>query len=70
MATAKGFTQGALVAMDVGRHRARALVGGVDYTQSQFNRAVTARRQPGSTFKPFVYLAAMEKGYDARHRRR
>jgi len=41
----------------------RALVGGVDYQTSQFNRAVTGRRQPGSTFKPFVYLAGMEKGY-------
>jgi penicillin-binding protein 1A len=41
----------------------RAMVGGVDYKQSQFNRAVTARRQPGSAFKPFVYLAALEKGY-------
>jgi len=59
---AKGFSQGALVAMDVDG-TVRALVGGVDYAQSQYNRAVTARRQPGSTFKPFVYLAAMEKGY-------
>ena len=58
----KGFSQGALVAMDVDG-TVRALVGGIDYAQSQFNRAVTARRQPGSTFKPFVYLAAMEKGY-------
>ena len=59
---AKGFGQGALVAMDVDG-TVRALVGGVDYQQSQFNRAVTSRRQPGSAFKPFVYLAAMEKGY-------
>ena len=58
----KGFTQGALVAMDVDG-TVRALVGGVDYQKSQFNRAVTGRRQPGSAFKPFVYLAAMEKGY-------
>ncbi|MBK8084839.1 MAG: PBP1A family penicillin-binding protein [Devosia sp.] len=58
----KGFSQGALVAMDVDGS-VRALVGGVDYQQSQYNRAVTARRQPGSTFKPFVYLAGMEKGY-------
>ena len=58
----KGFSQGALVAMDVDG-AVRALVGGVDYQQSQYNRAVTARRQPGSTFKPFVYLAGMEKGY-------
>ncbi|MGV8832589.1 MAG: PBP1A family penicillin-binding protein [Devosia sp.] len=56
------FTQGALVAMDVDG-KVRAMVGGVDYQASQYNRAVTARRQPGSTFKPFVYLAAMEKGY-------
>jgi penicillin-binding protein 1A len=59
---AKGFSQGALVAMDVDG-TVRALVGGVDYQASQFNRAVTGRRQPGSAFKPFVYLAAMEKGY-------
>jgi len=58
----KGFSQGALVAMDVDG-TVRALVGGVDYAKSQFNRAVTGRRQPGSAFKPFVYLAAMEKGY-------
>ncbi len=58
----KGFTQGAMVAMDVDGS-VRALVGGVDYQKSQFNRAVTARRQPGSAFKPFVYLAGMEKGY-------
>lgn len=57
-----GFSQGALVAMDVDG-TVRALVGGVDYQKSQFNRAVTARRQPGSTFKTFVYLAGMEKGY-------
>lgn len=40
----------------------RALIGGRDYTKSQFNRATAARRQPGSSFKPFVYLTAMEKG--------
>ncbi len=56
------FTQGALVGMDVDG-TVRAMVGGVDYQASQYNRAVTAKRQPGSTFKPFVYLAAMEKGY-------
>ncbi|MBJ3785805.1 PBP1A family penicillin-binding protein [Devosia sediminis] len=58
----RGFTQGALVAMEVDG-TVRAMVGGVDYQASQYNRAVTAKRQPGSTFKPFVYLAAMEKGY-------
>ena len=40
----------------------KALVGGSDYKKNQFNRAVKARRQPGSTFKPFIFLAAMEKG--------
>jgi penicillin-binding protein 1A len=41
----------------------RAMVGGRAYAQSQFNRAVRAKRQPGSAFKPFVYLAALEKGF-------
>lgn len=40
----------------------RAMLGGRDYAESQFNRAVAAKRQPGSSFKPFVYLAALEKG--------
>ncbi len=40
-----------------------AMVGGVDYTESQFNRATMAQRQTGSSFKPFVYLAALEQGY-------
>src|SRR5437763_6241253 len=40
----------------------RALVGGKNYAESQFNRAVAAKRQPGSAFKPFVYLTALEKG--------
>ena len=40
----------------------RALVGGRDYGDSQFNRAVDAKRQPGSAFKPFVYLTALEHG--------
>ena len=40
----------------------RALVGGRNYAESQFNRAVAARRQPGSAFKPFVYLTALERG--------
>ncbi|WP_404400779.1 transglycosylase domain-containing protein [Pelagibacterium halotolerans] len=60
--TDRNFDQAALVAMDT-EGRVRALVGGVDYTQSQYNRAVTARRQPGSSFKPFVYLAALQQGY-------
>jgi penicillin-binding protein 1A len=54
-------SQGALVAID-GTGAIRALVGGRNYSESQFNRAVDARRQPGSAFKPFVYLAALEAG--------
>jgi penicillin-binding protein 1A len=54
-------SQGALVAIDTSG-AIRALVGGGDYSASQFNRAVDAKRQPGSAFKPFVYLAAMEAG--------
>ncbi len=54
-------TQGALVAMTPDG-AVRALIGGRDYAESQFNRAVAARRQPGSAFKPFVYLTALEHG--------
>ena len=56
-----GVQEGALVALD-GEGRVRALVGGVDYAASQFDRAVAARRQAGSAWKPFVYLTAMEQG--------
>ncbi len=56
-----GVGQGALVAMDPDG-AIKALVGGRNYGESQFNRAVAAKRQPGSAFKPFVYLAAVEKG--------
>ena len=54
-------SQGALVAMTPDG-AVRALVGGRNYAESQFNRAVTAKRQPGSAFKPFVYLTAIEDG--------
>jgi penicillin-binding protein 1B len=54
--------QAALVALDPETGEIRALVGGRDYVQSQFNRAIHARRQPGSAFKPFVYLAALGVG--------
>jgi penicillin-binding protein 1A len=57
--------QGALVAIDPETGGIRALVGGRDFAVSQFNRAVQAKRQPGSTFKPFVWLAALESGYTA-----
>jgi len=54
-------SQGALVAMTPDG-AVRAMVGGRNYADSQYNRAVTARRQPGSAFKPFVYLTAIEQG--------
>lgn len=54
-------SQGALVAMTP-QGAVRALVGGRNYSESQFNRATAARRQPGSAFKPFVYLSALEAG--------
>jgi penicillin-binding protein 1A len=57
------YLQGALVAIDPHNGYIRALVGGRDWNQSNFNRAVQARRQPGSAFKPFVYTAAMDNGY-------
>jgi penicillin-binding protein 1B len=59
-----GPAQAALVAVDPRTGELLALVGGRFYNQSQFNRATTARRQPGSTFKPFVYLAAFERAAD------
>jgi penicillin-binding protein 1A len=59
----KKVEQTALVAID-GEGRVRALIGGVSYADSQFNRAIEAHRQAGSSFKPFVYLTAMEAGYN------
>jgi penicillin-binding protein 1A len=56
-----GVSQGAIVSMTP-EGAVRAMVGGRNYTESQFNRAVAARRQPGSAFKPFVYLTAVERG--------
>jgi penicillin-binding protein 1A len=56
-----GVEQGALVALDPAG-AVKAMIGGRNYAESQFNRAVAAKRQPGSSFKPFVYLAALEKG--------
>ena len=55
--------EGALVALDPHTGRILAMSGGYDYEKSQFNRVVQARRQPGSAFKPFVYLAALDKGF-------
>jgi penicillin-binding protein 1A len=59
--TKAGVQQAALVALD-GSGRVRAMVGGVNYAESQFNRAADAKRQAGSSWKPFVYLTAMEAG--------
>ncbi|MEE4013257.1 PBP1A family penicillin-binding protein [Roseibium sp. FZY0029] len=56
-----GVSQGAVVTLDTAG-AVKALVGGADYSKSQYNRAVYAKRQPGSSFKPFVYLAALENG--------
>jgi penicillin-binding protein 1B len=58
------FPQAALIAIDPRTGEILAMVGGRSYNQSQYNRAVTAKRQPGSTFKPFVYLAAFEKAQE------
>jgi len=58
--------QAALVSLDMDG-AIRAMVGGVDYTKSQFNRVVQSRRQPGSAFKLFIYLAALERGLTPDH---
>lgn len=58
---ASGASQGAMIALD-STGAIRTMVGGVDYTKSVFNRAVQAKRQPGSSFKPFIYAAALERG--------
>jgi penicillin-binding protein 1A len=59
---AAGASQGAVVVLDAASGAVRAMVGGRDYRESSYNRAVVARRQPGSSFKPFVWLAALERG--------
>jgi penicillin-binding protein 1A len=59
---APDYLQGALVALDPTTGQVRAMVGGRDFNESRFNRAVQAKRQSGSAFKPFVYAAALESG--------
>lgn len=54
--------QGALVAIDPYTGQVKAMVGGYDFTRSQFNRVIQARRQPGSAIKPFIYAAAIDQG--------
>jgi penicillin-binding protein 1A len=55
--------QGALLCMENSTGYVKAMVGGLDFDKSQFNRAIQSRRQPGSAFKPFTYAAALDKGY-------
>jgi len=55
--------EGALVTIDPKTGYVKAMVGGYDFFRSEFNRAVQAKRQPGSAFKPFVYIAALEAGF-------
>ena len=59
------YLQGALISMDAKTGAIRAMVGGRDFEDSKFNRAVQAQRQPGSTFKPFIYAAAIRAGKPA-----
>jgi penicillin-binding protein 1A len=59
----QGDVEGALIAMDPRTGMVQALVGGYDFNLSQFNRALQAKRQPGSAFKPIIYSAALEHGY-------
>ena len=62
------LVQGALVSLDPATGRVLAMVGGWSFEMSQFNRATQAQRQPGSSFKPFVYLTALEKGFSPSQR--
>lgn len=64
-AISRARAQAALVALDPRTGRLLALVGGKDFSESQFNRATQALRQPGSAFKPFLYAAALQKGFTA-----
>jgi penicillin-binding protein 1A len=57
------MVQGALVSMELKTGKVRVLIGGKDFADSTFNRAIQARRQPGSAFKPILYAAAIDRGY-------
>jgi len=59
--------QGALVALEPGTGAVRALIGGRDFAESEFNRALQAPRQPASAFKPFIYAEAIRRGYRTNH---
>ncbi|OGC06175.1 hypothetical protein A2230_06015 [candidate division WOR-1 bacterium RIFOXYA2_FULL_36_21] len=56
------FSQASLLAIDPRNGHIKAMVGGADFVKSQFNRTIQSRRQPGSSFKPFIYATAIEKG--------
>ena len=58
------YVQGALVSLETNTGKIKAMVGGRDYYDSKWNRAVQARKQPGSAFKPFVYATAIDRGYN------
>lgn len=60
--SASPYLQGMVVALDIRTGEVRALVGGRDFTHSNFDRATQSKRQPGSSFKPFVYAAAIQQG--------
>ncbi|HEY0811491.1 MAG TPA: PBP1A family penicillin-binding protein [Longimicrobiales bacterium] len=62
------YLQAAAIFMDTRSGDIRALIGGRNYEDSEFNRALQAKRQPGSAFKPFVYAAAFDQGYSPTHR--
>ena len=59
------LAQSALLSIETGTGLVKAMIGGRDYKNSQFNRAIQSRRQPGSSFKPIIYAAALDKGYTA-----
>ena len=58
------LVQGALLCLETGTGRVKAMVGGRDFTESQFNRAIQSRRQPGSSFKPIIYAAALDRKFN------
>jgi penicillin-binding protein 1A len=62
------YLQAAAIFMDTRTGDIRALIGGRNYADSEFNRALSAKRQPGSAFKPFVYATAIDQGYAPTHR--
>jgi penicillin-binding protein 1A len=59
------YVQGAVMAIDPSNGHVKAMVGGRSFEESEFNRAVQTKRQPGSAFKPFIYVAALDNGYRA-----